>query len=70
MNRPTLKEIEGWPSTVGVAQAATAFGISRSQGYALVDLGEFPARVIPVGKKKKVVSTASIIKALTETEAK
>lgn len=63
MNGPTLAEIQEWPATVDPATAATAFGISRSYAYELVRSGGFPARVLKVGGKNRVV-TASILAAL------
>jgi predicted DNA-binding transcriptional regulator AlpA len=64
---PTLDEIRNWPATVDPATAARAVGVSRSHAYALVGRGEFPAKVIQVGGKKRVV-TASIL-ALLEAES-
>lgn len=60
---PTLDEIKGWPATVDPATGGKAFGISRSYAYELVKRGEFPAQVIPVGGKKRVI-TASILQVL------
>lgn len=57
---PTLTEIRAWPATVDIAAAARALGISRSHAYALVERGEFPATVLPVGHRLRVV-TASLI---------
>jgi predicted DNA-binding transcriptional regulator AlpA len=61
---PTLEEVRSWPATVSVARAATAFGISRSHAYELVKQGEFPARVIPAGNSRRVV-TASLVEVLS-----
>lgn len=60
---PTLDEIRGWPATVDPVTAGRAFGISRSYAYELVRSGAFPARVLKVGGKNRVV-TASILAAL------
>lgn len=60
---PTLDEVRAWPATVDVTQAARPFGISRAFAYELVARGEFPARVITVGGRRRVV-TASIVAAL------
>lgn len=60
---PTLDEVRAWPATVDVAQACRPFGISRSFGYELAARDEFPARVIKVGGRMRVV-TASIVAAL------
>ncbi|WP_410662126.1 AlpA family phage regulatory protein [Amycolatopsis sp. lyj-84] len=62
---PTLAEVRRWPASVGVPTAATAFGISRSQAYALIKHEEFPAKVLRVGHRLRVV-TASIIQVLSE----
>ncbi|MFR9803150.1 DNA-binding protein [Pseudonocardia sp. RS010] len=63
MSAPTLDEIRSWPATVDIPQGSRPFGISRSFGYELAARGEFPARVIKVGGRLRVV-TASIIAAL------
>jgi predicted DNA-binding transcriptional regulator AlpA len=62
---PTLHEIRKWPASVDVTAAAAAFGISRSHAYELVTRGEFPAKVIRVGSRYRVI-TASIIRALSD----
>lgn len=62
---PTLHEIREWPASVDVTAAAAAFGISRSHAYELVARGEFPAKVIRVGSRYRVI-TASIIRALSD----
>lgn len=63
MKGPTADDIRAWPATVDPATAATAFGISRSYAYELVKRGEFPAKVLKVGRKNRVV-TADILRAL------
>lgn len=60
---PPLEEIEGWPATVDVERGRRPFGLSRSTAYDLVKKGRFPARVIKVGGRYRVV-TASIIAVL------
>lgn len=63
---PTLREIaETWPATVSVSRAALAFGLSRSHAYDAASRGEFPARVIKVGGRYRVV-TASIVRVLSD----
>jgi predicted DNA-binding transcriptional regulator AlpA len=57
---PTLDDIRRWPATVSVPTACRAYGISRSHGYELVRIGEFPARTVKVGSAIRVV-TASIV---------
>ena len=65
MRSPTLPDVEQWPATVDVVMAAEVFGISRSHAYDLVACGAFPAKVIQVGKRYRVV-TASIVHALSD----
>ncbi len=43
--------------------ASTALGFSRSKGYALIRNGEFPCRVLRIGRKTRVV-TASLLRVL------
>lgn len=62
---PTLSEIQRWPASVDVSTAVTAFGISRSHAYELITRSEFPAKVIRVGNRYRVI-TASIIRALSD----
>jgi predicted DNA-binding transcriptional regulator AlpA len=47
---------------VDVPTAAAAFGISRSHAYELIIRDEFPAKVIRVGNRYRVI-TASVIRA-------
>lgn len=58
--RPTLDEIRGWPATVDIPTAAPAVGVSKSYGYELAKRGEFPARVIKVGSRLRVVTSSLI----------
>ena len=62
---PTLAEIrEQWPAAVDVPNAGAAFGLSRSHAYELVARGEFPAIVIKLGSRYRVL-TESIIRVLS-----
>ena len=65
---PTLTEIRRWPATVSVRMAAAAFGISTSHAYELITRGEFPAKVIHLGVRRRVVVTESIVHALSKGE--
>ena len=66
---PTLTEIrERWPATVDVPAAGVVFGLSRSHSYELVSRGEFPAKVIKVGERYRVI-TESIIDVLSSKVA-
>lgn len=60
---PTLDEIRAWPATVNPATGGLPFGISRAYAYELIKRGEFPAQVIAVGGKTRVI-TASILQVL------
>ena len=64
---PTLTEIRRWPATVSVRMAAAAFGISTSHAYELITRGEFPASVVRLGARRRVVVTESIVYALSGT---
>lgn len=63
MDNPTLGDVERWPATVSVVDASLALGISKSLGYDLARRGEFPAKVMTVGNRRRVI-TASLIAAL------
>ncbi|QEU97155.1 DNA-binding protein [Streptomyces kanamyceticus] len=52
-----------WAGTGSVADASRAFGLSRAKGYDLVRRGEFPCRVLRIGRSTRVV-TASLPRAL------
>ncbi|WP_394614551.1 helix-turn-helix transcriptional regulator [Lentzea sp. JNUCC 0626] len=64
LESPTLHDIRSWPASVDIPMAATAFGISRSHAYELVARGVFPAKVIQIGNRYKVI-TESIVRALS-----
>jgi predicted DNA-binding transcriptional regulator AlpA len=63
LSGPTLDEIRSWPATVNVELAAKAIGVSRAHAYESIRLGTFPARVLRVGSRTKVV-TSSILAVL------
>ncbi|MEU7230299.1 helix-turn-helix domain-containing protein [Streptomyces chrestomyceticus] len=56
-----------WSGTASVEDAAQAFGLSRSKSYDLVRRGEFPCRVLPIGRTARVV-TASLVRVLESGE--
>ncbi len=64
MERPTLSEVQSWPATVDVTSACHALGISKTWGYELIKLGEFPVRLVPVGRRRRVV-TADLVRLLS-----
>jgi hypothetical protein len=55
-----VAELRKLPAGVDVTTAAAALGVSRSAAYDAIARGEFPARVIRVGGRLKVV-TASLM---------
>jgi excisionase family DNA binding protein len=61
---PTLAEIESWPLTVSVPDAARVLGIGRSTAYELVLTGELPVKAVRVGGRWRVL-TASLIEFVT-----
>ncbi|MCC3770830.1 helix-turn-helix domain-containing protein [Streptomyces sp. UNOC14_S4] len=56
-----------WSGTGSVEDASKALGFSRAKGYDLVRHGEFPCRVIRIGRKTRVV-TASLLRVLDSGE--
>lgn len=63
---PTLAEIRNhWPATVDVPTAGTVFGLSRSHSYELIKRGEFPAKVVRIGSRYRVL-TESVIRAVSD----
>lgn len=51
-------ELLALPVTVDLKTAGRAFGLGRTRAYELARAGEFPCRVIPVGRKFKVPRSA------------
>lgn len=56
-----------WSGTSSVADASKAFGLSRAKGYDLVRQGQFPCRVLQIGRGTRVV-TASLLRVLESGE--
>ncbi|GGU13836.1 helix-turn-helix transcriptional regulator [Streptomyces violascens] len=56
-----------WGGTGSVEEASAAFGFSRAKGYDLVRRGEFPCRVLRIGRSTRVV-TASLLRVLDSGE--
>ncbi|MBD0748104.1 hypothetical protein BG418_04935 [Streptomyces sp. CBMA152] len=52
-----------WGGTGSVEDASRVFGFSRAKGYDLVRRGEFPCRVLRIGRSTRVV-TASLLRVL------
>ena len=57
---PTLAMIRKWPATVDVGLAAQALGCSRSTAYQAISDGTFPAEVITVSRRKRVLTHSLI----------
>jgi hypothetical protein len=62
----TLADLRAMPAAVDVTTAARALGIGRSSAYDAIKAGTFPARVIAVAGRLRVV-TASLIALLDES---
>lgn len=60
----SLAEIAAGAPTLDVATACRHIGISTSYGYELISRGEFPCRVLLVGRRRRVV-TASLVALLS-----
>lgn len=63
MTAPTLEDVRRWPATVDVPTAARALGISERTAYYWIQAGEFPAQVISVRRRHRVI-TAGLVKLL------
>jgi len=59
----TLAELLALPVVVDVTTAARALGLGRSTGYELARCGEFPCRVLRVGRSYRV-PTADLLRVL------
>lgn len=60
---PTLADIAELPVTLDVETAGRLLGIGRTTAYRLVNDGQFPCRVLPVGGQWRV-PTADLLAAL------
>ncbi|MGP3960023.1 helix-turn-helix domain-containing protein [Nonomuraea sp. 3N208] len=58
--RLTLAQIQQLPAVVDVVTAGRALGMGRTTAYRLAREGEFPCRIIRIGKKY-LVPTAALI---------
>ncbi|MFF5546829.1 helix-turn-helix transcriptional regulator [Streptomyces sp. MB22_4] len=52
-----------WDGTGSVEDASKALGFSRAKGYDLIRNGQFPCRVLRIGRRTRVV-TASLLRVL------
>lgn len=52
---PTLDEVLAWGATTDIVNAGNVFGIGRNKSYELARSGDFPVRVIRIGKSYRVV---------------
>lgn len=53
---PTIEDVRRWPVTVDIVTAGSALGIGRTCAYYLARRGEFPARVVKIGRLSRVIS--------------
>ncbi len=56
----TIEAVRGLGATVDVETAGAVLGIGRSKSYELAKSGEFPVRVLRIGRRY-LVPTASIL---------
>jgi hypothetical protein len=54
---PTLAEIKEWPATCSVVSAGAALGLGRNHTYELIKLGEFPLRILQIGKRYRCITS-------------
>jgi len=66
--RPTLREVEKWPATVSVTEAASALGISASHLRSQVAQGMAPVQTLRFGRSYRVV-TADLVDLLSGRKA-
>lgn len=59
----SIQELLKLPATIDVVTAGRALGIGRSRSYELARLGEFPCRVLAVGRTYRV-PTAGLLRLL------
>lgn len=57
---PTLDELRTWPASVSVEDSALALGVSKAHAYACIKTGTFPAQVLPVGGRIRVITSTII----------
>lgn len=56
---PTADEIRQWPVTVrAVPEAARVFGLGPDAAYRLIRTGEFPVKVLKLGRNLRVTRAA------------
>ena len=61
-------ELLALPVSVDLTTAGRAFGLGRTRAYELARAGQFPCRVIPVGRKFRVPRSA-LLEALGVTDS-
>lgn len=59
----TAAEIRSLPATIDLVTAGAIFGIGRTTAYHLARAGDFPCRVLRIGRTYRV-STADVLVAL------
>lgn len=62
------EELAALPPTIDIATAARAIGCGRALAYELARRGEFPCRVLRLGRRY-VVPTADLMRALGISDA-
>lgn len=64
----TRAEILTWRTTVNIPTAGRAFGLGTNASYNAYHRGDFPVRVLKIGRKL-VVPTADLLTALGMTDS-
>ncbi|MBE1533262.1 helix-turn-helix domain-containing protein [Actinomadura algeriensis] len=59
----TTAEIRSLPATIDLVTAGRVFGVGRTKAYQLARTGDFPCRVLRVGRSYRV-PTADLLAAL------
>jgi excisionase family DNA binding protein len=64
MTSRTSLDLRGLPPTLTVEQAAEILGCGRTLAYELIRRGEFPSRVIRLGRRRYVIPTADLLRVI------
>jgi len=59
----STKEVLDLPAAIDILTACRILGIGRTTGYGLAKRGEFPCRVVPIGRQYRV-PTAELLSLL------
>ncbi|MFI6308467.1 DNA-binding protein [Amycolatopsis thailandensis] len=67
---PSLDEVRRWGATTDLVKAGSVFGIGRTKSYELAQSGDFPVRVIRIGRvyRVPVAELVALLEGATEAE--